>query len=880
MKEIVIIDTFAFLFRLYYAIPKLKSKDGHPTGVLTGFKNLVENLTKDSELEYIIFCADSSKGNFRKELYSDYKANRKETDEELKIQIPIVLEWIEKMGFSLVVKDGYEADDLIATLATEAKKSGVKAKIVGSDKDLYQLIEDDKVVIYDSVKKSEIKEADCIKKFGVHPRDFIDFQALVGDSSDNIPGVKGVGQVTASKLINEYKTLDNIYENIDKIEPIRVRNLLIENKQNAYLSKELVTLTTNAFNNINFSDYTMPEDPIGSIAGELERFGIKIDRSKRKKKRTIKIDHTLITEKQYLDLIIDQIPAGSIVAFDTETDSLDANSANLVGFSFAFNENMGYYCAIGHNYLGSLTQLGLDDAKDAIVKLFSKFKIVGHNLKFDLKVLKSTLDLIDLPFFSDTVILAWLIDSSKKFALEDLAFSLLDEYKMVSFKEAIKGLDNFSQLDLENASKYAAEDAVITLILYNIFNEYILENESDLINHTELEFDFLRVLARMETKGVKIDIDSLKEFKIRVDSEIVQLQDEIYELAGETFNINSTQQLAMVLFERLNLPTQKKTKTGFSTDESVLNELKELHPIINKLLKYRELAKLKSTYTDPIIDLANKDKNHRIYTNFSQVGTTTGRLSSSEPNLQNIPARSDLGKEIRRAFIAKENHKLIGADYSQIELRLLAHFSKDPTLIDAFKNGMDIHLETAKKLFGEDEAKAKRNLAKSVNFGLLYGMGQRKLADDTGITTAEAKEIIKNYFDSFPTVKSYLDSIKDEAKKLGFVATLLGRKRRFDFANATGQYIAAYEREAVNTRFQGSAADLIKIAMVRLDKKFRNNEKISMLLQIHDELIFEVHDSYINEAKEIIFNEMINAYKLDINLDVSVSVGENWADLK
>lgn len=881
MKEIVIIDTFALIFRMYYAIPNLTSADGHPTGVLLGFKNLIENISKDKSINYIIFCADSKGDGFRKTLYSDYKANRKEADQDLVVQIPIVLDWIEKMGFSLIVKDGYEADDLIATLVTEAKKSNIKSKIIGSDKDLYQLLDDENVVIYDSVKKKEIRVNDCIEKFGVHPNNFIDFQALLGDSSDNIPGVKGIGKVTASKLINEYKSIENIYENIDSIQSEKIKKHLIENRSNAFLSKELATLVKNSFSDINFSDYTMPLDPIGSIFDELEKFDIKTNRSHTKKdtKPQVDLNFKLITNNDELLNIISNIPQNSIVAFDTESDELDTKVAKLVGFSFAFDEQTGYYCPVGHQYLGAPKQLDLIGATNAIRMLFERFKIVGHNLKFDIKLLKYAANLDNLSFHSDTIILAWLINSSKKFSLDELAKEWLS-YKTITFKESVKNLDNFSQLDLENATKYAAEDALITLKLFNIFTKYINEYEPELTNNFNLEFEFLKTLENMESVGVKTDIDFLKEFKISIDKNIIIVQDEIYNLAGETFNINSPKQLGMILFERLNLPTQKKTKTGYSTDEQVLKELQEFHPIINKIIHYRELAKLKSTYIDPIIDLASKDNNHRIYTNFSQVGTATGRLSSSEPNLQNIPTRSELGKAIRKAFIPKENCKLIGADYSQIELRLLAHFSKDPTLITAFKNKMDIHLETAKKLFGENEAQSKRNLAKSVNFGLLYGMGQKKLSEDTGITTQEAKEIIKNYFDSFPTVKNYLESIKDEAKKSGYITTLLGRKRHFEFADAKPQFVAMYEREAVNTRFQGSAADLIKIAMVKLNNRFKNNDKISMLLQIHDELIFEVQNDYIDEAKEIIYNEMINAYKLEIDLDVSINVGENWAELK
>lgn len=884
MKQITIIDTFAFLFRSYHALPHLTSKDGHPTGVLTGFINFVNKMVKNHESDYLIFCADSSKPSFRKELYSDYKANRKETPEELKIQIPIALEWIEKMGFALVVKDGYEADDLIATIATKAKSSGVKARIVSSDKDLYQLISDDQVVIYDAVKQKEIDEKGCFEKFGVNPKNFIDFQALVGDTSDNVPGVKGVGQVTASKLINDYETLEKIYENIENLAE-RTQKLLLESKDNAYLSRELVTLDRNVFNDINFSDYALPNDPIANIKDELEKYSIKailkrenIAQAEEKQVENISFIHTLIGTKEELNLIIKNIPNGSIVAFDTETDSLNVKEAKLVGFSFATDKNIGYYVPINHTYLGVPKQIDIADAKSAIDYLFANHKIIGHNLKFDLHIIDNTLGL-NPKIFCDTIILAWLIDSGQKFSLDDLALNYLN-HKMISFKEATKNLNSFAELDLENACKYASEDAVITYRIFEIFYDQLLQNEKELISlNNDLEIPFLYTLKSIEKCGITIDQTLFMSFKKQVDFEIAKLQDDIHKEAGENFNINSTKQLAMVLFERLGLQTQKKTKTGYSTDESVLLELKDSHPIVPLLLSYRELAKLKSTYIDPLLILAQKNSESRIFSSFSQVGTTTGRLSSSEPNLQNIPTRSELGRKIREGFVAKDGYKLIGADYSQIELRLLAHFSKDPTLIEAFRNKMDIHLETAKKLFGEN-AKEKRNLAKSVNFGLLYGMGSKKLADDTGLTTQEAKETITNYFSSFPTVKSYLESIKTEAKELGFVTTLLGRKRRFDFRGAKPQFVAMYEREAVNTRFQGSAADLIKIAMIRLHKRFENSSEIKMILQIHDELIFEVKNELVEEAKKIIYDEMVSVYKLAIDLDVSINVGNNWAELK
>ncbi|MDR1451163.1 MAG: DNA polymerase I [Helicobacteraceae bacterium] len=892
MKTIVVVDAFGFFFRSYHALPKLMSGDGFPTGLLTGFVNFLSRMSKFGG-DYIVFASESPEKTFRHAIFSGYKANRKPPDEELLRQIPIALEWIEKAGFALARKSGFEADDIIASIARAAKSDGLFTRIVSGDKDMCQLIDDGWIVVFDPVKQREIDGASCVEKFGVKPKDFIQFQAILGDSSDNVPGVRGIGEKGAARLINEYETLENLYENIALVEPKRTRQLLEDGKESAFLSRRLVTLNANAIDQPNYADFTIPDDPIERIANELAKYDVRaiLRRAAPSKEiRYPKVEETLnapipdapfesvlIAEETELLDAIDAIEQGAIVAFDTETDSLDSRSARLVGFSFASREDRGYYAAIGHRYLGAPRQISLSAAKAAIAKLFAKAKIVGQNLKFDLLVLRHALGLDNLPIENDTLLIAWLIDPEKPIGLDDLAKNYLN-HETISFKSVTKGLRGFDETDLDAACRYASEDAVMTFRLYPILLDLLKTKDEAALNVLrEIELPFMRVLLDLEDAGLEIDAPFFTALQTKTQEEIAISSERIYKLAGEKFNLNSTQQLGVALFDRLKLPSGKKTKTGYSTDESVLSALAEKYPIASEILSYREMTKLKSTYIEPLLAIAARSK--RVHTRFSQTGTATGRLSSSEPNLQNIPARTETGRQIRRGFVAKSGFAFLSADYSQIELRLLAHFSGDPTLIEAFKNRRDIHLETAKALFG-DRAESMRHIAKSVNFGLIYGMGQRKLSADVGISANEAKEVIADYFSKFPTIKSYIDGVKRDAHKYGFVSTLLGRRRYFDFENARDQYVAAYEREAVNTLFQGSAADLIKLAMLNLHRVFCGDDRIKMALQIHDELLFETREDFANEAALIIKREMQNAYALKAPIEVSVSRAKNWAELK
>ena len=870
-KTLTIIDTFGFLFSNYYALPYLKAKNGTPTGMITGFMNFISNLGRDYKTDYILFSVDSKGKSFRNTIYPEYKANRPEAPEDLKTQLPIAIELIKEMGFKSIEMDGYESDDIIASIANIAKKNGIKVIIVSHDKDMYQLIDDDKVVIFEPRKKLFINEEEAFKKFGVHPKDFINFQALLGDSSDNIPGVKGVGVKTAAKLINKYHTLENLYEHIDEIKGA-MKKKLIEGKENAFLSRKLVTLKTDLFENINLEEFKFPKiNPIIKVADKLmdldmhkiiekvQKEGMIIPTTAPKIQK-IEVPNELILDEKKLFSIIDRID-DEIVAFDTETTSLDRDK-KIVGFSFAFGQN-AYYVPINHFYLGVEKQISLENSLKAIKKLFTK-KIVGHNLKFDLNlVYKYGIEKIT-PFM-DTMLLAWILDPDHKVGLDALSKKYLN-HEMIHFKDTVKKGENFSNVALQEASKYASEDAYITLKLYEKLYPLLwnTEIEKELKN---IEIPFIDVLINMENRGINIDIEYFEKLEIKLEGKLENLTNEIYELAGERFNINSTKQLAFILFEKLGLPTKKKTKTGYSTNEAVLNSLKE-YKIVHKLLEYRELFKLQSTYIKP---LQVHNQNGKIYTSFLQTGTATGRLSSKDPNLQNIPTNKDIN--IRNGFIASEGKWLVSLDYSQIELRLLAHFSEDKTLIDAFNENKDIHLETAVKIFGEENAKEHRSIAKSINFGLIYGMGARKLADTINVSNKEAKEFIEKYFASFPTVKNFLNSQKELVKKRGYVETLLKRRRFFDFKTVNSFMASNFEREAVNTIFQGSAADLIKLAMIEIEKLGNDD----MILQIHDELIFETNNL---ENIEIYKNIMESIFKLKVPLKVGVSKAKRWGKIK
>ena len=896
MKTITIIDTFGFFFRSYFALPPLRNSEGFPTGLLTGFANLVDSLHRDHSTDYLVFALDAKGRTFRNDLFEEYKAHREAPPEDLIKQLPVAIEWIDKMGFANLSKEGFEADDVITTVTKFAKEQGLRVRIVSHDKDLYQMIDDGVVVMYDSVKKQEVDEQACIDKFGVKPKDFINFQALLGDSSDNIPGVKGIGKVGAAKLINKYHTLEAIYNDIENSGTPRIQNLLLEGKENAFLSRDLVTMRSDVFEDLDVKSFVFEDkNYLSCLIEEFEKYEMKqavkkakvgLDETEIKvvekpKKPGLSFEAITLDTKEKLFEVIEGIDKDAVVAFDTETTGLDTKVAKMVGFSFCFDAQKAYYVPVAHNYLGVEDQVSVDDATEALKKLLTH-NIVGQNLKFDFSLLYNQFYIEPTIPYADTMIMAWLSNPGSKVGLDTLA-KVYFKYEMKPFKELVKKGEDFSAVSIEDATFYASEDAWMTYLLYGAIKKKMeLSSLTHLLKEaTNVEYPFMNVLIRMEQLGIKVDPLKLEALQKKLSDDLTTLTSEIYALSGSEFNIKSTQQLGVVLFQQLGLQGGKKTKTGYSTNEAVLSALVGEHPIIEKILEYREYQKILSTYVQPLLKLANADSHSRIYTSFVQTGTATGRLSSRDPNLQNIPVRSALGRSVREAFVAKEGYKLVSIDYSQIELRLLAHFSKDAALLEAFNKGTDIHLATAIILFGEEEAKEKRNMAKAVNFGLLYGMGPKKLSEDVGITQPEAKDIIKNYFASFPTVKNFLEGIQERVKIDGYVETILKRRRIFDYESANGMQKAAYMRESVNTVFQGSAADLIKLSMNEIDVMIREeNLDAFMLLQIHDELIFEVKEEQVEEISKRFVHTMENILELEVPLECSVSVGDSWGELK
>jgi len=904
---VTIIDTFGFFFRSFYALPPLRNKHGFPTGLLTGFINFIASLHKDHSSDYLIFALDAKGPSFRAEIDPNYKANRSPAPEELIMQLPIAIEWIDKMGYKSLSQSGFEADDMIASVVRQARQHGFLVRVVSHDKDLYQLIDDDRVVLVDAISKKVMNERHCEEKYGVHPRQFIDYQSLIGDTADNVPGVKGIGKVTAQKLLTQFVTLDAMYERLEEVTPPRIKGLLETYREDAFRSRELVRLKDDVFDSLDFGEFTMHFDnPFLPIYDDLVHYEMNAVLRTLKAKVLFEESQSplfpkadivltqdfqkcenaeectmLIDNDESLERLIASISHDALIAFDIETTGLDPIKDHLVGFSFSTDGKNGYYVPMMHNYLGVGNQVSHDAAVQAIKAIF-EHHVIGHNIKFDLHFITRFLEVNRLSIYADTMVMAWLTDSSRSLSMDNLSQSLLN-HEMIHFKDTVKKGENFASVAIEDACKYAGEDAYITYRLYEVLREQLLlkGGQEALDEAFNVEFPFTMTLLGMEREGIAVDTAVLELFKKEVALEIATLTEQIHSACGTVFNLNSPKQLGVILFETLGLAHGKKTKTGYSTDEQVLDSLKDEHPVIPMLLQYREYHKLYSTYIEPLIALAQNDPESRIYTSFVQTGTATGRLSSKNPNLQNIPVKTALGMRIREAFVAPAGKKLIGIDYSQIELRLLAHFSEDKVLVNAFNEGHDIHMQTAIALFGETEAASKRNIAKTVNFGLLYGMGQKKLSDTLGITTKEAKEIIERYFETFPSVKGYFSGIIEQAKEMGYVETLLHRRRYFDFGSATPMLKAAYERESVNTVFQGSASDLIKLSMNKIDAMIRSEGlRARMLLQIHDELIFEV-DEDVAETYAMRFVEVMESIlELRVPLKTSMHIGNHWGELK
>ncbi len=893
-KKIFLIDGSAFLYRAFHAIRSLNTSKGHPTNATFGFTRILLKLIKDNNPEYAVVFFDVKGPTFRHEMYDQYKANRPPMPEELAIQISDIKQIISAFNIPVVEKIGFEADDLVGTYSKLAQKKGFEVIMVTGDKDFIQLVTDT-CILWDPMKDTMKNREQIIKDMGIEPEQFIDVLGLAGDSSDNIPGVKGVGPKTAIKLIKEFGSIENIYENIDSLKSKKkLYENLSEGREVVLLSRDLATIDTSVAVKQDIEDLKLEAFDTKKAFDLFRDFEFKsLAAEFAEKAEKLEKIYQLITAAKELEKLATVLENKKIFAIDTETTSKHPMQADLVGISFSFRANQGFYIPIGHVQADSES----DDEKiikqpdrEEILRIFKPLlenpdiKKVGQNIKYDYIVL-SGFGITMQGILFDTMIASYLLNPSVRgHGLDQIAMNLFG-YKTISYEEiAGKGKNeiNFNQVPILKAVDYACEDADLTFMAYEHYKKEIKNNNlNDLME--SIEVPLITVLGNMEMQGIKVDRNALKHLSNIFALELKNLEKEIYALAGEEFNIKSSQQLGAILFEKLKLKAVKKTKKtkGYSTDVHVLTALAKEHELPEKLLRYRTLGKLKSTYVDSLQKLINIETG-RIHTSFNQTITVTGRLSSSKPNLQNIPIRKKEGKKIRKAFIPKPDHILISADYSQIELRVLAHCADDKILIKAFNNDEDIHHRTALEVFEvmpQFVTNDLRSQAKAINFGIVYGMSAFRLANDLNISRKMADTYIKNYFKRYAGVKTFIDTTIKETKKTCEVFTIFGRKRRLDDIKSSNVNVRNFaQRAAVNTPIQGSAADLIKLAMIKMEAALgKNHLNSKMLLSVHDEIIFETpfeeKDKLIDLAKEV----MENVHPLKVPLKVNFGTGENWA---
>ena len=910
-----LIDGSGYIFRAYYALPPLSRKsDGLPTGAVSGFTSMLFKLLEDARADdskvkptHFAVIFDSARKNFRNEIYKDYKANRTDAPEDLVPQFEYIRKSVKAFNLPSIELLNYEADDLIATYAKQITKLGAKVTVISSDKDLMQLVSKD-VRLYDPMKNKVIGEKEVAEKFGVKPNQVIDVQSLAGDSSDNIPGVPGIGIKTAAELINKYKDLDNLLNKASEIKQNKRRETLLENKDKALLSRELVTLKTNVpikdelnsfilkdvnketlFNFLRDMEFNRLLSQAISFYGE----NIKTtEKRKEKKNEKFKVDtnnyKNIITESD-LDKLLKKLDEKKVISVDTETSSLNTMYAELIGISFSCNTNEAYYIPVAHKNFKSLS-------REFVIKKIKKIledpsiKKIGQNMKYDLMIFKKYGIMIDP--IEDTMLLSYTLDAGNNRHNMDTLSEIHLGHKTISYKEIVgsgKKQLNFSDVNLEDATKYAAEDADVTLRLYNILKERV-DNEKLTKIYEVFEKPMIKLLSKLETNGIKIDDTYLKKLSKKFEERLIRKEKEIYKISGKEFNIGSPKQLGEIIYNDLKIAKLKKTKKGSpATSAKILEDLAITgHKFPKLVLEWRQDSKLKSTYTDALQDHVNRNTK-RVHTSFLLAATNTGRLASSDPNLQNIPIKSPDGKEIRKAFIPDKNNILISADYNQIEMRILADLADVKELKKAFKNNQDIHSLTASQVFGVSLDKINEDLrrkAKAINFGIIYGITQYGLAKQISVSNQEAQDFINEYFKKFPEIKEYMNSTIKFCRKNGYVNNIFGRRIHLRNINDKNFSVRSFqERAAINAPIQGSAADIIRLAMIEIDKMIDKEKKISakMLLQIHDELVFEssIKDQKSNEKliKKIMTSVSSSEHHMfSIPLEVSVNSGYNWGE--
>ena len=890
-KKIFLIDGSSYLYRAFHAMPPLSTSSGLPTGAVKGVVNMLRNLRKENPNSHYLSIFDAKGKNFRHDIYKEYKANRPPMPEDLREQLSPLKEICNAMGMPVIEIPKVEADDVIASLATLGSKQGIPIVISSLDKDLMQLVDDPLIKMMNTMNNQIYDVSGVQEKFGVHPNQIIDYLAIVGDSSDNIPGVPKVGPKTAVKWLKEFKNLKGIIKNADSLTGVVGQNFR-DSIPDLDRNIELVTLKRDVDIGVSLESLLKAKEDQGELNKLFTSLEFKTwiksssDLSDEKPKNTItnKEYQSVLKEKELIAWA-KKIEKCKAFAIDTETSSLDTMTADLIGISLACDEGEGCYIPINHSYEGMPTQLSIDLIQKILGSVISKNqkKLVGQNLKFDLPMLnRHGINITD--FLGDTMLMSYVLNSTgTRHGLDRMAQHYLN-YEPMKYEEVVGSASkqiNFAQVEISIATFYAAEDADITLRLFNHLNKMLADQPKLLNLLKDIEYPMLNSLIRVERNGAKIDAKMLSEYSDVLSIKIEELSKTAYEVAGEEFNMDSPKQLVEILYNKLDLPVLKKTPKGQpSTNEDTLQRLAEEFELPKTIIEYRGLAKLKSTYTDSLTKIQHPITK-RIHTSYQQAVTSTGRLSSTEPNLQNIPIKTPEGRKIREAFIAEKGNVLISADYSQIELRIMAHLSGDKNLTRAFKNNIDVHSATASEIFNvplENVTPDHRRSAKAINFGLIYGMSAFGLTRQLGIPRNEAQAYLDTYFERYTGVKDYMESTKELAKKNLFVETILGRKLHVATINdPNGLRRKAAERAAINAPLQGSAADIIKKAMIDVDQWIGvNNPDIKMIMQVHDELIFEVKKEFAVDALNEIVNLMECSVKLKIPLIVDANQGTNW----
>jgi len=886
-KTLFLIDGSAYIHRAYHAIRNLSNSKGLPTNAIFGFARILIKLMDDWAPKYSVMVFDTKGPTFRHALFKEYKATRPPMPEDLQVQIPYIKEITRAFNLTVIEMPGYEADDLIGTFARRAEESGFSVVMVTGDKDFFQLVTD-KSVIWDPMKDKTTDLNSFRKEFGLDPKQMIDVMGLSGDTSDNVPGVPGIGPKTALDLIKTFGNMKNLYDNLVSVTKKKQHENLIHFKDQAFLSRRLVEIDTRVPVDFDIDSfrYKNPDNQrLSELFQELEFR--QLQQSVSGHSDLSKKEYKLISDMETLSAVISRLESADHFALDTETTSEDPMKAELVGISFSLKPHEAFYIPLAHYYEGVPEQ---PDRNEVLLKLKSVFenpaiKKIGQNIKYDWVVLKRHgAELAGVSF--DTMVASYLINPSKRaHNLDQIALDFLG-HKKITFEETVgkkKPDSGFAGVPVEKAVSYACEDADITLMAHDVLLPKLSDiGVKDLFENVEMPL--IPVLMKMEMKGIFVDTQRLRELSKHFETQIEELEGRIYSLAGMTFNIKSPQQLGEVLFEKLSLPVMKKTKkkTGYSTDVDVLTQLASRHEMPALILRHRTLAKLKSTYADALIEMMNPATG-RVHTSYNQTVTATGRLSSSNPNLQNIPVKTDEGKEIRSAFIPQKGWHLLSADYSQIELRILAHCSDDEILIKAFSEDEDIHTRTATEVFQvfpEFITPELRRQAKIINFSIIYGMGAFSLSKELGISQKMAQTYIENYFKRYKGVKEFIDRTKKEAFENKKTSTLLGRIRLLTDIDSSNKIVqAAAERIAVNTPIQGTAADLIKVAMINIDRAIdERGLKTAMLLSVHDELVFEVPPEELDAVSQLVKDIMEGVWNLKVPLKVNISSGRNWSE--